>query len=45
MNNVANQRYKRTRSTRDPLGQVIIDQEEEDLSDKEMYPRNVPAIG
>lgn len=48
-NHLAHQRgaYPRrpTRSMRDPLGQVIIDQEDEDLSDKEMYARNVPAIG
>ncbi len=33
-----------TRTTRDSTGQLIIDQDEENLSDKEMYARNVPAI-
>lgn len=30
---------------KDASGQLIIDQDEENLSDKEMYARNVPAIG
>ena len=34
-----------TRCIRDASGQLIIDQEEDNLSDKEMYARNVPAIG
>ena len=44
---MSNQRpYKKgMRTVRDPSGQLIIDQEEDNLSDKEMYARNVPAIG
>ncbi len=33
------------RAMRDASGQLIIDHDEENLSDKEMYARNVPAIG
>ena len=36
---------RRVNARRDPSGQLIIDQEEDNLSDKEMYARNVPAIG
>ena len=36
---------KGIRTHRDSAGQLVIDQEEDNLSDKEMYARNVPAIG
>ena len=36
---------KRVNARRDPSGQLIIEQDEDNLSDKEMYARNVPAIG
>ena len=36
---------RRVNARRDPSGQLIIDQDEDNLSDKEMYARNVPAIG
>lgn len=33
------------KAIKDATGQLIIDQDEENMSDKEMYARNVPAIG
>ena len=33
------------RGFRDATGQLIIDHDEENLSDKELYARNIPAIG
>ena len=36
---------RRVNARRDPSGQLIIEQDEDNLSDKEMYARNVPAIG
>ena len=35
----------RMRGFRDATGQLIIDHDEENLSDKELYARNIPAIG
>ena len=41
----ASRRGGHPRAMRDASGQLIIDHDEENLSDKEMYARNVPAIG
>lgn len=33
------------RGFRDASGQLVLDHDEEDLSEKELYARNIPAIG